>query len=196
MKVNYTISSTCRFIGSNRTVYVEDAPSITLNSPSDSGYSTSSTLTINYTVIGDASNYLCYVYSNDTGSWIQEAGASTATNNTYKLTSKVFTEGEVLWNVRCSESTNSNIYGWSTSNFTVTIDETNPAITINSPTNNSYVKYVIATDTYAAKINITVVDANADSCTIKVNGTVNRSYSYTSGTHFALNFNATDGNYN
>ena len=195
VKVNYTISSSCKFIGANRTVYVEDAPSITLTYPSDSSYTSDGTIPINFTVSGDEDTYLCHVYSNDTGSWTQELGESTATNNTYKLNSKVFTEGNVIWNVRCSETANSNIYGWSPANYTVTVDETDPAITLHSPSDDAYVNYVIGTDGYSATFNLTVIDRNARNCTLKVNGTANVTEDYTSGTHFDFNFSASDGNY-
>ena len=195
VKVNYTISYLFRFVSANRTVHVEDAPNITINYPSNNGYSNSSTITVNYTVRGDSATYLGYVYSNDTGDWIQESGGSTSTNDSIKSTSTVFTEGKITWNLRSQETGNSNIYGWIISNQSITIDTTNPVITRNSPDDNTYVKYLIGTDGYSAKINITVTDKNADYCTLKLNGTVNRSSVYTDGTHFDLNFNASDGNY-
>ena len=100
----------------------------------------------------------------------------------------------IVWNVKCSERTNSNILGWGLANFTITVDTVNPLITINSPSDNAFVNDVIA-DGYSATINLTVSNTNADSCTLKINGTNNLTESYTSGTHFDLNFNATDGNY-
>ncbi len=194
VRVNYTISSSCSFIGSNRTVYVEDAPVITVNNPTTGGYSDSETVDINITVTGDDATYLCYIYSNDTGNWTQEPGANTAVNNTLKSTYKVFSEGNIVWNPRCDETGNSNIYGWS-SNQSIIVDTTNPAITLNSPSDNSYVNHIIGTEGYSAIINLTVIDANANTCILRVNGSINRTKSYTSGTQLNMTFNATDGNY-
>lgn len=196
VKVNYTISSTCRFVGANRTVYVEDAPNVTLIAPSDNSYVDDGTILFNYNVTGDSDTYTCALYSNNTGNWTAESGGFTATNAANETTSKVISEANgVVWNIRCAESANSNIYGWATANFTVTVDETNPVITITSPVDNAYVNYVSSTDGYSATINLTVNNSNANSCILKIDGTVNSTESYTSGTHFDLNFNATDGVY-
>ncbi len=196
VKANYTISSTCRFIDTNRTVYVEEAPLVTIDNPADNSYSASTTVTIGLNVTGDSSTYSCHIYSNDTTNWIIDGGTTTFTDNIRKNTSREFNEGNIVWNSRCNEVSNSNIYGWATANRTIIVDTTNPAITINSPVTDTYVKYIRATDGYAVKINVTVVDNNPDSCTIKINGTTNRSSVYTNGDHFDLNFNASDGNYN
>ncbi|KKN53828.1 hypothetical protein LCGC14_0598540 [marine sediment metagenome] len=162
---NYSIVLNARFAGANRTVYVEDAPTITLNLPLDNGYDSDGTVPINITVVGDGDTYQCLIYSNDTGSWVQEAGAFTATNNTDKLTSKVFTEGNVVWNARCAESLNSNIYGWATSNRTVTIDKTDPSVTLNFPLNLTY------QDNRTLYFNATVTDSNIANCNIYFNST-------------------------
>ena len=193
VKVNYTLSSTCRFAGLNRTVYVEDAPNITLSSPANASYDTDGEITINFTVKGDSDTYTCQVYSNDTGSWVEESGANIATNNTLKSIPKIFNEGNIIWNVRCSEKTNSNIYGWNLDNYTITVDTTNPAITSST---RAYSNFIDTVDGYSAYINLTVVDNNPDSCHLYINGTLNITDSYTSNTPFAQYFNATDGAYN
>ena len=56
VKVNYTITTAakCRFVGANRTVYVEDSPDVTLIVPSDNGYVTDGTILFNYNVTGDS----------------------------------------------------------------------------------------------------------------------------------------------
>ncbi len=192
VKANYTIVDTCGYIGANRTVYVEDAPSITLNLPSDSSFDTDGTISINFSVTGDDDNYLCQVYSNDTGTWREDGGSNNAINNTDKLTSKVFSEKNgIVWNVRCSESTNSNIYGWSTSNYTITVDQTNPAITSSAP---SY--FTNISTAYSGYINLTVVDNNADSCDLYIDGTLDDTVSYTTNVPFAQYFNITEGEHN
>ncbi len=192
VKINYTINSTCRFAGVNRTVYVEDAPSINLTSPIDNSYK-NGTILFGYNVSGDSDIYTCELYSNDTGSWIAKSGGFTAINATDGTTSKVISEKNgVIWNIRCAESSNSNIYGWSINNRTITVDETNPVInsSVKSYSNDNLSKGS------SGYINLTVVDNNADTCTLYVDGLANGTISYTSGTAFAMFFNRTDAEYN
>ncbi len=195
VKASYTISSSCRFVGENRTVYVEDAPSVTLNLPADSGYDSDGTIAINFSVTGDSDIYTCQVYSNDTGSWSPDGGANTAINNTDKTTSKVFTQGNgIVWNVLCAESANSDIYGWAVNNYTISVNTANPVVTILSPEDNSYSnsKY---SDGYSARVYLNVTDSNADSCAFKLDGIINITNSYTTGIPFYQYFNASDAAY-
>ncbi len=203
VKVNYTIESTSRFVSSNRTVYVEDAPYITLISPSNNGYSATSTILFNYNVTGDSDTYTCQLYSNDTGTWAEEAGGNIATNSSNETTSTVISENKgISWNMRCSEKANSNIYGWSQANYTIIVGTTNPSITILSPADDLYVKNTLnSTGQYSSRIYLNVSDINPDACFLKINSTLNNTNNnisaetYTDGTPFYLEFNVSDGNY-
>ncbi len=191
--LNYTISSSCRFLGANRTVYVEDAPTVNLVEPADAAVLNDSTVLFYYNVSGDADVYSCQVYSNDTGSWVEEVGGNTATNNTRESTNKVISESNgIVWNIRCSESTNSNIFGWALNNYTVSIDSTNPSITSSA---KDYSNSVLATAGYSAFINLTVLDANPNNCILYINGLSNNTLAYTNNNSFAQYFNASDGTY-
>ncbi|KKN24753.1 hypothetical protein LCGC14_0891790, partial [marine sediment metagenome] len=194
VKVNYTIDSTCRFNGANRTVFVEDAPSITLNLPTtDTVDAYGDNITVNFSVTSDTDTALCQVWANDTGTWAEKGGANLATNNTDKTTLKVFSEADgFVWNVRCAESTNSNIYGWGVTNFTLSVDRTDPAITSSA---QSYSNYNISAVGYSAFVNLTVTDNNPNDCTLYINGSANHTLAYTSATAFAIYFNASDANY-
>jgi len=192
--VNYTISSSCKF-GTNRTVHAENAPSITLNLPTTGSYDTDGMVTINLTVTGDDSRYNCEIYSNDTGNWSIKSGGINPLNNTSTLTTNSFNEGNgIRWNAKCTENLNSNIYGW-TSNSTISIDKTNPSISLISPADNAYQRYVIATNGYSGLISINVSDANVDSCALKINGTSNNTQAYTSGTQLNMSFNSSGSVY-
>ena len=165
VKVNYTITSNYRFAGANRTVYVEDAPSITLNLPTDSSYDSDTTININITVSGDDDAYQCDIYSNDTGNWSVETGTSALTNDTDMLTSKIFNEGAISWNARCEQSSNSNIYGRAIANYTVIVDTTNPVIALKYPIDATY------QTTRTFYFNATVNDTNLGSCNLYLNTT-------------------------
>ncbi len=192
--VNYTINSSCRFAGVNRVVFVEDAPNITLSIPADNTFLNETTVTINFTVVGDSPTYTCSVYTNDTGSWVEEDGGVQAFNNSLKTTSKVISEGNSLYNIRCAESANSQIFGWAPLNFTVTIDATSPAITYAA---KDYGINKAELDGYSGFINLTVTDANPVNCTLYINGTRNTTTEgYISGVNFTQFFNASDGVYN
>ncbi len=190
--VDYTLVDTCVF-SSNRTVFVHDAPNISITSPSDNQILNSSTVSINVTVKRGASQFGCDIYTNDTGSWAVEQGSFVAQNNTATISSKVITSPNVTLGVRCHESDNGNIFGWS-DNITVAIDIDDPAITINSPADNSFFNVVSITNS-SVTINLTVVENNEDSCTLRINGTDNATENYTSGISFDLSFNASDGVY-
>ncbi len=200
VKVNYTITSeaACRFVGNNRTVSVQDAPSVTLNSPDDNAFDDDGTIVFNFTVTGDSDTYTCQVYSNDTGTWHIE-GAAIATNNSYKLSNQVITEGNgIVWNVICAETAKANIRGWALANRTITVDKESPDITIISPADGVYVSGN-ESPAYDVSITINVTDANPHRCVLKLNGTLNStgrdSTSYTSGTPQLMNFNASDNTY-
>ena len=163
--------------------------------PATGSTTSSNTVSITYNVTGDDDRYYCTVYSNDSGSWATET-SSEALNNTNTQTSAVFTNSPITWNLRCNEVGNSNIYGWATTNQTLSIATGEPSITINSPANNSYQNGVPGTDAYSGTISLTVTDTNANQCELIINGTVNSTgTSYTSGSALTLNFNASDGNY-
>ena len=60
--------------GVNRTVYVEDAPIITLVVPADNAVISDNTVPIVFNVTGDSDVYTCAFYTNDTGTWQEESG--------------------------------------------------------------------------------------------------------------------------
>ncbi len=177
INVNYTVVDTCRF-SVNRTIFVEDAPTITLNSPATSAFSSTQTVTLNITVSGDSDEYGCLVYTNDTGTWRQEDGSIVATNNTHITFPKVFSENDgIVWGVRCHESTNGNILGWS-SNNTISIDITNPSVVFIAPDNDSF------KTSLTFHFNGTVNDSNLAACKIFLNTTNGASWTnWTAETH-------------
>lgn len=196
--VDYTHSS-CTFAGSNRTIYVEDTPTITLNSPSDNGYSKSSDVAIIYNSTGDSSTYHCYLYTNDTGTFSEDGSFSIITNNTRISIDKQISEGNgIKWNVKCYEdgSKYPNVYGWATANRTINVDLTTPLVNIISPNDNSGQNYAYSIDGYKGRVYLNVTDLNPSTCILKLNGSLNKSVtSIIGGTPFYMYFNASDNNY-
>ncbi len=192
--VNYTISDNCRFT-ENRTVFVNDAPSITINIPTDFQVFDSSTVSVNITVTGDSAEYGCEIYTNDTGTFRATSGSFVAVNNSDVVSPIVVTSENVTLNVRCFESESGNIHGWA-ENITILVDITNPDITILSPEDNSFSNQKHSSVDASVNISLNVTDYNADSCILRVNGTDNETISYENNVQFFMRFNASDGFYN
>jgi len=185
-------SGECLWISNNRTVFVEDSPLVELVYPTTDSILSSSTIVFNYSVTGDSDTYTCHLYSNDTGTWHEEGTNSNVANATNKTHSTVITSGTgIVWNVKCSETTNSNIIGWSSANYTITVDTTAPTVVASA---ESYSNDK-ASDGYSARISVNATDSNADSCKLYINDSINNTVAYTSGTQFYQYFNATDGGY-
>lgn len=178
----------------NRTIHVDDAPTITQSNPSDSGTSTSADITLNISIVGDGDTYTCYTYSNDTGSFGQDGAFTTLSNNTATQYTRVFSAGSVLWNLQCFERTPGFdkypfVYGWG-SNYTLTVDTGTPSVTINAHDDNAYL------NANSNNINITVDDSNPSACDLYINDTLNiTDTSITDDTANLINWNASDGNY-
>jgi len=92
--VNYTFSN-WNWASANRTIIIEEAPNVSLHTPTTGTTSNSSSVAVNFTVTGDAATYDCNLYSNDTGSWAIEVSSLSATNNTHATTSCLV--GHSLW---------------------------------------------------------------------------------------------------
>jgi len=140
-------ASNCSYSATNQTIRTERPPTVTLKFPADNnktnaGYSDIMVnFTTNSTTTSDT-NFYCRVYVNDTTlNWSESAQGYTAINNTEK--SILFdypNEGDWIWNVRCRESSNENIYAFASANRTITIDTTNPSINALTPADESYKK--------------------------------------------------------
>jgi hypothetical protein len=95
--------------------------------------------TFNFTPIFNETIINCSLYTNETGTFAERANKSGIVNNTvnslvpsYNTTDS---EGSIKWNVRC-RGASSDVFA--TANYTLTIDRTAPAITLNYPAANVY----------------------------------------------------------
>ena len=191
----------CVWAGSNRTMFVERAPVVTLLYPADGSASSETNPTITFNVTGDVGVFNCEVYSNrsTTLNWSVEKylnnvqNSTSNTSNPNKTTTINFgADGDYLWNVKCNENGNTNIRSFASANRTIHVSSVSPIVTINSPTALSY------TNDANISINLTVTGTQLTSCGLYINGSINRVNSsvLVSGTPFILNSSAeADGHY-
>lgn len=108
---------------------------VTLNTPSDNGYSNSANTNFTFNVSWNANlaNITnCTLMGNFTSSWAENSTNTTEiVNNVYNgINNTVDSEGVYIWNIVCYNVTN-DVGNYSASNRTVTVDTTNPT----SPSN-------------------------------------------------------------
>ncbi|MEM0475883.1 MAG: hypothetical protein QW343_03760, partial [Candidatus Norongarragalinales archaeon] len=134
----------------------------------------------------------CDLYTNATGTWaLSSSNQTPMKNNTqngiYNFT--IPTNGTIIWNIKCWNSTTANYSGNATDmqNYTLNFDNSQPIITVLSPANNSYAN---RTTTYGGGIgnmtfliNVTGINAthgaNLVNCSVKLNNTANHTNSTT-----------------
>ena len=182
--MNLSTSLVCDWAGSNRTMYVEDSPTVNLIRPTDGAVLNNNTVEITYNVTGDGDDYNCYLYSNESSSTMStlEGTNNNVPNSTNKGTQMVLVEGTYVYNIKCEEEGNSNIYSYATSNYTIYVASSAPSISINSPADNIY------RNTANIVANITVTGQHLDVCSLYINGTLNvtNTSAITSGTAFTM----------
>ena len=155
-----------------KTVYMRRAPTITINptignSPTQIGFnkSGSRTVTMNFTIAGEADEYYCSVWDNGTnGNWTERGTNHLLADDVATTFDHVFPidNGHTLWTLECWDKDNSYIYGWHTANYTIEIDTTDPVITVPTPADGSYITPIF-------RFQVNVSDVNVDACLIYSN---------------------------
>jgi len=112
---------------------------VTLVDPSDNAYTNGANFAYNVSWnagFGEPTN--CTLFGTFTGTFdANVTNTTTITNNEYNvLNATDVTDGAYTWNVYCYNATSHGNY--SSSNYTVTVDLTNPLIKYIYPTNNGY----------------------------------------------------------
>ncbi len=106
-----------------------DAPAIVLDAPTDDVYLDDGTsVSFNFTATDGDGLDACKLWGNWTGTWHNNftwVGPTTAVQNNTLVN---VMEGTSIWNVWCNDTTTQE--GWALNNFTITVDETNPNVTI------------------------------------------------------------------
>lgn len=191
-------NQTCNWASANKTIFVQDAPAITLTTPAASGKSNTTNVVFNLTVTGDDDAYTCYFYMNSSGAWNQVGSFTVVDNATAMITQRKLNESSgVKYNVKCFERQYiQNVYGWASSNLTFIVDETDPVIVLNSPLDDAYFRFNRTKQNYSWILNYNVTDITPHKCYIYVNDTLNHTDTTpTSGANTLVYANASDGYY-
>jgi hypothetical protein len=154
-------------LGTNRTLYVEIPPDAKLTHPINGANSSTEINSVNFTIDGLRINNdkaVCSLYTNESGGWGSRKDYITnSSTNSWAFDYQFADDTTTKWGVYCYESLHPlDIYGWSSQNYTITVDTIFPAVTINTPNG------IFDTDgTYS--INYTATDTNLDECDAYLN---------------------------
>ncbi len=116
------------------------SPTVTLNSPSNNSYSSSSTVVFNCSTSSAAPNDTISnvsLYTNITGAWQSNStnGSALFPDNSYNFTIENVPDGNIHWN--CYSVNNGSIQNFSIGNYSVTVDTSVPPLTLVAPAEES-----------------------------------------------------------
>ena len=158
-----------------------------LISPSDTTI-VNNPVTFSFNISNTATTGSCVLYTDENGSWAAretDSGVINATTTSFSArTLNEVTGASYKWNVLCGNS------DWAAANFTFGVDDTNPSIIVNEPTDKYW-----DTD---GKINITitVTDDNPNTCVLTSTMNYTNNISQTDITYSAQSYtNATTFNF-
>lgn len=178
------------FASANRTIYVDQAPTINTISPATASVVASTDVSIVYNVTGDSINYNCYLFTNDTGTWQEDGSFSLDANHTRITIPRQISQGNgIVWNVKCFENGNKypHVYGFASANKTISVDLVAPKLSFSPATGTGGSSMITS---------ITANDSNIDTCIVVLNGTTNASNtSMVSNSAWAKTLTAKDGVY-
>ncbi len=145
------------------TFYVDSIkPSISLDSPiNHQNLSSGTNVYVNFTSTDATGLDTCQLWHNNTGTWHKNHTWVGPSSGVMNFTTLDLSENTFIWNVWCNDTVNN--YDWSLSNFTLTIDETNPLISLVYPTNTSY-------NTIQTELNFTYSDTHVGACWYSTDG--------------------------
>ena len=117
-------------------VYTTDntAPLITLNTPLNNTYVTSSSLTLNYTPL-DNNLFNCTLYGNFSGIFEMNETEPSPNNDEPNYFTINLPDSGYTWNVLCYDQADN--YNYSYSNYTVLVDTKAPSVNLERPLNNT-----------------------------------------------------------
>ncbi|MBI2133574.1 hypothetical protein HYU11_02730 [Candidatus Woesearchaeota archaeon] len=155
------------------------APTVSISGPGNNTWTNDSVVSFQFTPVDNfnrsnlttAGNQSCKVWSNFTGSWMEN---STDTNYTgfvnalpNNITLTFVSTADVLWNVRCNDS--SGNAGVSSDNYTVKVDFTNPTINwVNATSVNWHTRSV---SSRSVTFTFNATDVHLNTCTLRHNAT-------------------------
>lgn len=119
-----------------------NAPTITLDSPSDDSYTNINTSFITYTPSDSSNLDTCLFYANNTGTWaVNQTNTSCVSGTQIEVNitigGGILSDGVYIWNVVCNDSAKNTVWAEDT-NRTLTIDTVSPTdIKFISPSNHT-----------------------------------------------------------
>jgi hypothetical protein len=160
-----------------------DNPAVVLDAPSDNSYLDNGTnIYFNFTATDSDGLSTCQFWGNWTGIWHKNYTWINPINATMNWTTQNRTEGTSIWNIWCNDSADNG--GWAFNNFTLTVDETNPNVTITTANGTT------VSDTLSITINYNISDINIDSCyfTLRTSGGLLHNYPENTSLSCSSNF--------
>jgi len=125
------------FNGTNYTIKVDKiAPVVnTLNNYANNSWTTSKTVTFGFNMT-DTNNDTCILYHN-ASTWGANVTKTYTSNEDTNFSAIIFaSDGHYLWNVLCNDSAGHT--AWNGDNYTLKVDATDPAASLDIPTNDSW----------------------------------------------------------
>jgi len=169
-------------------------PTITLNLPVDTHNSSNSSVEFSAVVSDDTAVDTVILYGNFSGSWgINETNSSGINNTQYNFTIGL-EDGYYEWGYWANDTAGNSVFS---SNRTLTVDSTNPNVTINSPTNQTYTTSsvtfnVTATDDIGINSCWYSIDSGATNTTLDNSGDFYSKSATLSNAAYTVNFYCTD----
>lgn len=164
------------------------APTFSLHDPSNgTNYSSGTNIFFNYTPTDANGIGQCQLYHNASGNFISNlTNSSPIVSGSNANFTQNFTDNRILWGIWCNDTVGDNNYS---QNYTFTVDETAPTVTILTPANNSELDSNVSIN-----LNYTVFDAmiGIDDCWFNVDNVANTTIAGCTNT----TFNTTDGSHN
>lgn len=152
-------------------------PIINLESPSDSSFSNSESIQFKFKAT-DLSIDNCSLYGN-WDEWHLNQTKSGITSDTLTSFDELkLKDGNYAWNVECTDYANNKAFN--STNYTLTIDATTPALAVSSPENTTY------PDNNSLALNLVATDSNLDSCWYSLNNGANTTITNCENTTFGV----------
>ncbi len=164
---------------------------ISLDYPPNNANLSTVSVDFNFTAQDDHNVSNCTLWGNFSGDWASNETVYNVANNTETNITISPGDGYYIWNVQCWDNATTPQSDWYGSNYTVTIDTTQPNITIVSPLNDTYT-------TSTVYFNISLQSGeHGDWCGYSLGGAANLTMTKINNTYFwAVNTTMTEDSHN
>jgi len=152
------------------------SPTVLLESPLDNSFSNSN-IQFKFKVI-DINLDSCKLYGSWDGWHVNQTKTGLVTDTLTSFDEIILEDSNYTWNVECTDLANNAASN--NTNHTLTIDITNPLLTISSPTNTTYKENTILALDFSA------IDVNLDSCWYDLNDAGNTTITNCENTTLSL----------